>query len=133
MTPTRTTAHGAGERDPTEHEPHRTNDTDRTTTAIMEATQQLSRGSLRKAVKVLESHGIALPTDEVKEQLKALHPRASEQFQAESKFDLPKLVVTNSEIRNALKELPRDSAAGISGLTNVHLNKMAGLQEGEMI
>ena len=26
--------HGAGERDPTEHEPHRTNDTDRTTTVI---------------------------------------------------------------------------------------------------
>ena len=94
---------------------------------LVSASRKLRHGSLRKATQMLESEGVAEPSEEVKEKLRDLHPRRKEDFpRVRGSF----FSVSLRSLQSCLASVPLDGSPGPSGVTFKQLQQMGALSGG---
>ena len=95
---------------------------------LLNATSQLTKGSVRKASTQLTSLGRAPDLPRVRAQLRRMNPESFQEFQTQSIQDVQQWNFTPSQVKKQIFALQNDSAPGPSGLS-VRSLKVAGATE----
>ena len=76
---------------------------------------------LGKAIESLFSHGVASPSAELTEKLRAKHPTAAVPITGTWSTDMPAFIVTQENLTQQLRSFPKGTSCGRSGLRVSHL------------
>jgi hypothetical protein len=97
---------------------------------LLQATQQLANGSLRKASNQLTSLGVAPDLPQVRFQLRHMNPEPFQPYQPQTSPESPQWNFSPAQIKKQISSMQNDSAPGPSGLSVNSIKKAGATEQG---